>query len=85
MPVIIFFSAIVNLLYYVGAIQYIILKFSFLVNKLMHTSPTESINATANIFLGQTEAPLLIKPFLPDMTKSEIFAVMTVSLNFIEL
>ncbi len=83
MPVIIFFSAIVNLLYYVGAIQYVILKFSFAVNKLMNTSPTESINATANIFLGQTEAPLLIKPFLPNMTKSEIFAVMTViMINF---
>jgi nucleoside permease NupC len=51
----------------------------------MHTNPTESINATANIFLGQTEASLLIKPFLPDMTKSEIFAVMTVSLKFIKL
>ena len=79
MPVIIFFSAIVNILYYVGVIQYVILKLSFIINKLMHTSPTESVNATANIFLGQNEAPLLIKPFLTKMTKSELFAVMTVS------
>lgn len=78
MPVIVFFSGIVNVLYYLGVIQYVILKLSWIVNKLMSTSPTESMNATANIFLGQTEAPLLIKPFLPKMTKSEIFAVMTV-------
>jgi nucleoside permease NupC len=84
MPVIIFFSSIVNFLYYIGAIQYIILKISWIVNKIMATSPTESMNATANIFLGQNEAPLLIKPFLPKMTTSEIFAVMVVSsLNFI--
>ena len=100
MPVVIFFSACVNLLYYIGAIQYAILKLSWVVNKLMRTSPTESISATANIFLGQvtylkqseylrdnslkyfkTEAPLLIKPFLPNMTTSEIFAIMTVKIN----
>jgi len=52
-----------------GAIQYVILKVAWVVNFLMGTTPTESMNATANIFLGQTEAPLLIKPFLTKMTQ----------------
>ena len=51
-PVIIFFGSIVNLLYYLGFIQYLILKVALLVNFLMGTSPTESMNATASIFLG---------------------------------
>ncbi|CAF0726574.1 unnamed protein product [Brachionus calyciflorus] len=76
-PVIIFFSAVINLLYYFGFVQYMILKLAWLVNLIMGTSPTESMNATANIFLGITEAPLLIKPFLEKMTRSEIFSVMT--------
>ena len=53
MPVIIFFGATLNLFYYLGFIQYLILKLAWVVNKLMGTSPTESMNATANIFLGQ--------------------------------
>ncbi len=53
MPVVIFFGSIVNLLFYLGAIQYLILKVSFVINFLLDTSPTESINSTANIFLGQ--------------------------------
>jgi pyrimidine nucleoside transport protein len=65
----VFFSAIINLLYFLGAIQYVILKVAWIVNFLMGTTPTESMNATANIFLGQTEAPLLIKPFLTKMTQ----------------
>lgn len=69
MPVVIFFGAIVNVLFYFGAIQYLILKVSFVINVIMNTSPTESINSTANVFLGLSEAPLLIKPFLPIMTK----------------
>ncbi|RNA39662.1 Sodium nucleoside cotransporter [Brachionus plicatilis] len=68
-PVIIFFSAVINILYYFGFVQYLILKLAWLVNLLMGTSPTESMNATANIFLGITEAPLLIKPFLEKMTR----------------
>lgn len=76
-PVVIFFSAMVSLLHYFGAIQYMILKIAWLVSSIMGTSPTESVNAAANIFLGITEAPFLIKPFLEKMTDSEIFAVMT--------
>ena len=76
LPIAIFFGGIVNLLYYLGAVQYVILKFSWLINKLMDTSPTESMNAVASIFLGQTEAPLLVKPFLNTMTPSELFSIM---------
>ncbi len=76
MPIGIFFAGIVNMLYYLGVVQYFILKFAWVVNKLMDTSPTESINAVASIFLGQAEAPLLVKPFLPTMTASELFSVM---------
>jgi nucleoside permease NupC len=53
MPVIIYFGAMINMLYYFGIIQYFILKVSWIVNILMGTSPTESVNATANIFLGK--------------------------------
>jgi nucleoside permease NupC len=53
MPVIIFFGAIINLLYHNGIIQYVILKVSWVINSIMGTSPTESMNSTANIFLGQ--------------------------------
>ena len=70
---IVFFSAIINMLYFLGAIQYVILKVAWVVNFLMGTTPTESMNATANIFLGQTEAPLLIKPFLTKMTQVNNF------------
>jgi nucleoside permease NupC len=52
MPVLIFFSAIINVLYHYGIVQYFILKVSWLINFIMGTSPTESITATANIFLG---------------------------------
>ena len=76
MPTLIFFSSIINVLYYVGGIQYFLVKFGWFVNFLMGTSITESINATANIFIGQSEAPILIKPFLPKMTNSELFSVM---------
>ena len=52
MPVVIFFSAVVNILYYYGAIQFVLLKIAFSVNFLMGTSPTESVNSVANVFLG---------------------------------
>jgi pyrimidine nucleoside transport protein len=76
LPIGIFFAAVVNVLYYFGIVQYLILKFSWLVNKLLSTSPSESMIAVASIFLGQAEAPLLVKPFLSDMTDSEVFVVM---------
>ena len=61
MPVLIFFSAVINLLYYFGVIQYFILKVAWVINMIMDTSPTESINATGNIFIGQVEIILKTK------------------------
>jgi pyrimidine nucleoside transport protein len=63
-PVIVFFSAVINLLYYLGFIQYLILKLAWFVNLLLGTSPTESMNATANIFLGQVNISNFIKNIL---------------------
>ena len=72
-----FFSFFVSLLYYYGVMQWIVDKIGWLLQISMGTTAAESMNAAANIFLGQTEAPLLIKPYLPLMTKSELHAVMT--------
>lgn len=77
LPTIIFFSSLVSILYYLGVLQRIIHVIGSGMAYIMGTSIAESLNAGANIFVGQTEAPLLIKPFLKDMTKSEIHAVMT--------
>lgn len=64
MPVIIFFSAIVNILYYFGAIQYVLLKIAWVMNTLMGTSPTESINSVANVFLGPVRAGFIFINFV---------------------
>nr|XP_002734465.1 PREDICTED: solute carrier family 28 member 3-like [Saccoglossus kowalevskii] len=77
LPVVIFFSCCISICYYFGIMQFVISKISWIMQVTMHTSATESLNAAGNIFIGQTEAPLLIKPFLKDMTKSELHAVMT--------
>ncbi|KAH0473533.1 MAG: hypothetical protein KVP17_003509 [Porospora cf. gigantea B] len=76
-PTVIFFSAFMSALYYIGIIQKIIKAIAFLLKHSMGTSTGESVNAAANIFVGQTEAPLVIKPFLHLMSASEIHAVMT--------
>jgi len=77
LSVIFFFSFIVSMLFHVGAMQWCIGKIGWALQKTMKTTPCESLSAAANIFVGQTEAPLLIKPFLPNMTPSEIHAIMT--------
>lgn len=59
MPVLIFFSSIISLLYYIGALQYFILKISWVINFLMDTAPTESVAAAANIFVGQVREDFL--------------------------
>jgi len=76
LPTIIFFSAFMGVMYYLGIMQIIVKYMAKGISKVLGTSGAESLNATANIFLGQTEAPLVIKPFIDDMTKSEITAVM---------
>lgn len=76
LPVIIFFSALISVLYYVGIMKWVINILGGALSKLLGTSRTESLSATANIFVGQTEAPLVIRPFIKTMTQSELFAVM---------
>jgi concentrative nucleoside transporter, CNT family len=77
LTVIIFFSSLISVLYYLGIMQWFIKIIGGGLSKLLGTSQTESMSAAANIFVGQTEAPLVIRPFLPKMTNSELFAVMT--------
>jgi len=76
LPTIIFFSALTSLMFYLGVLQKIVYGLSYLLGKTMKISGAENLSTTANIFLGQTEAPLLIKPYLASMTRSEIFCVM---------
>ncbi|MGX7594618.1 NupC/NupG family nucleoside CNT transporter [Planococcus plakortidis] len=77
LTIIIFFSSLISVLYYLNIMQWIIRLLGGALSKLLGTSKAESISAAANIFVGQTEAPLVVRPFLPNMTKSELFAVMT--------
>ncbi|MEZ9390567.1 NupC/NupG family nucleoside CNT transporter [Vibrio splendidus] len=76
LPIIIFFSALISALYYLGVMQKVIQVLGGAVQKLLGTSKAESLVATGNIFLSQGESPLLIRPFLKSMTRSELFAVM---------
>ena len=74
--VIIFFSALTSVLYYLGVLQWFVMGFAKLMNRLMRLSGAESLSAAGNVFLGQTESPLLIKPYLDGMSRSELMAVM---------
>lgn len=76
LPAIVFFSALISVLYYLGIMSWVIRIIGGFLQLALKTSRPESMSAAANIFVGQTEAPLVIKPFLPQMTKSELFAVM---------
>ena len=76
LPIVIFFSALVSVLYYLGIMGWIIRVLGGALQKLLGTSRAESMSATANIFVSQTEAPLVVKPYIATMTKSELFAVM---------
>lgn len=77
LPTIIFFSALSSLLYYLGILQLIIKGFAWVMNRTMRITGAESLAAAANIFIGQTEAPLVIKPYLEKMSRSEILCLMT--------
>ncbi|MCC7302135.1 MAG: Na+ dependent nucleoside transporter [Bacteroidia bacterium] len=76
LPSIIFFSALTSLFYYLGILQRIVYGLAWLMSKTMKISGAENLSTAANIFLGQTEAPLLIKPFLATMSKSELLCIM---------
>ena len=77
LPTVIFFSAIMSLLYFFGVMQPIVRVIAKVVQRVMGTSGSETTSCSANIFMGQTEAPLVIKPFVSGMTRSELHAVMT--------
>lgn len=76
LPIIIFFSALISALYYLGIMGWVIRIIGGALQKLLGTSKAESLSATANIFVSQTEAPMVIKPYIAGMTRSELFAVM---------
>ncbi len=76
LPTIIFFAALTAMLYYLGILQRVVYVFAWLMSKTMKLGGAESMSASANIFVGQTEAPLLIKPYLDRMTRSELMAIM---------
>ena len=77
LPAIIFVSALFAMMYYLGVMQVVVRAFAVVMNKLMRASGAESLNVAASIFMGQTEAPLTIRPFLPSMARSELMTVMT--------
>ena len=77
LPVIIFFASLMSILYYLGIMQKVVQGMAWLVSKVLKTSGAESLSVSANVFVGQTEAPLVIKPFLEKMTRSELMAIMT--------
>lgn len=76
LPMIVFFSSLIAVLYHLGVMQKAILLLGGGLRRLLGTSPAESMSAAANIFVGQTEAPLVVKPYVARMTTSELFAVM---------
>ncbi|HNR39406.1 MAG TPA: NupC/NupG family nucleoside CNT transporter [Acidobacteriota bacterium] len=77
LPTIIFIAALFAILYYLGVMQFIVRVFAWVMARLMAASGAESLNVAASIFMGQTEAPLTIRPYLNDMTDSELMCVMT--------
>jgi len=77
LPTIIFIAALFAILYYFGVMQVVVRVFAVLMHRVLGASGAESLNVAASIFMGQTEAPLTIRPFLPEMTQSELMTVMT--------
>lgn len=76
LPVIVFFSSLVSVLYHLGIMGWMIRFIGGGLQRLLKTSQAESMSATANIFVGQTEAPLIVRPYIASMTRSELFAIM---------
>jgi CNT family concentrative nucleoside transporter len=77
LPVIVFFAALMSALYYLGIMQVVVGAFGGVLRRLLKTSKAESVSAASNIFVGHTDAPLVVRPYLAKMTQSELFAVMT--------
>ncbi|CAI8155242.1 MAG: Putative nucleoside permease NupX [Pseudidiomarina mangrovi] len=76
LSVIVFFSSLIAVLYYLGIMRWIIMILGGALQKIIGSSKPESMSAAANVFVGQTEAPMMVRPFIPSMTQSELFAVM---------
>lgn len=76
LPTIIFFSALMSVLYHLGLVQYVVAAFAWVMRRTLYTSGAESLAAAANIFVGQTEAPLVVRPYVASMTRSELMALM---------
>ena len=83
LPTIIFIAALFAILYYFGIMQLVVRTFAIVMNRIMGASGAESLNVAASIFMGQTEAPLTIRPYLPRMTESELMTVMTAGMAHI--
>jgi CNT family concentrative nucleoside transporter len=83
LPTIIFIAALFAMLYYFGVMQFVVRLFAVVMRRFMRASGAESLNVAASIFMGQTEAPLTIRPFLPRMTESELMTVMTAGMAHI--
>ena len=83
LPTIIFIAALFAILYYFGIMQLVVRAFAVVMNRVMGASGAESMNVAASIFMGQTEAPLTIRPYLPRMTESELMTVMTAGMAHI--
>lgn len=77
LPTIIFMSSLMSILYHIGVMQYVVKGAAWIMEKVMKTSGAESLSAAANIFVGQTEAPLVVKPYVDKMTNSELMSLMT--------
>ncbi len=77
LPTVIFFSTVTAGLYYLGVLQKLVFGIAWIMSRTMRLSGAESLSAAGNIFLGQTEAPLLVRPFVPNMTRSELMCLMT--------
>ena len=76
LPTIIFISSVFTVLYYFGVLQFVVRLMARVMMRVMRTSGAETLSATANVFMGQTEAPIIVKPFVPRMTQSELLAMM---------
>src|SRR4051812_10373151 len=83
LPTIIFIAALFAILYYFGIMQIVVRAFAVVMHKVMRASGAESVNVAASIFMGQTEAPLTIRPFIPRMTESELMTIMTAGMAHI--
>jgi CNT family concentrative nucleoside transporter len=77
LPIVVFVSSLFSCLYYLGVMQWVVLLFARLMTRLMGVSGSESLAAAANVFMGQTEAPIIVAPYIPSMTHSELMALMT--------